>query len=62
MGELPVSMSALYDKLKRTGPEVLCGLMQGSARRGERTVKSIRHSECPPVTWLNMSSAAYEGI
>ncbi len=31
MGDLPVSIAALYDKLKRTEPAVLQGLVQGSA-------------------------------
>jgi IS4 transposase len=33
MANLPVSMAALYDKLKRTEPAVLRGLVRGSAQR-----------------------------
>ena len=33
MGELPVSVAALYDKLKRTEPAILRGLVAGSAQR-----------------------------
>src|SRR5438477_61989 len=33
MPELPVSIAALYDKVKRTEPTVLRGLVQGSAQR-----------------------------
>lgn len=33
MGDLPVSLAALYDKLKRTEPTVLRGLVCGSAQR-----------------------------
>lgn len=33
MGNLPVSMAALYDKLKRTEPAILRGLVRGSAQR-----------------------------
>ncbi len=33
MQSLPVSLAALYDKLKRTEPAVLRGLMRGSAQR-----------------------------
>jgi hypothetical protein len=33
MGDLPVSLAALYDKLKRTEPAILRGLVCGSAQR-----------------------------
>ncbi|MHA6897340.1 IS4 family transposase, partial [Ralstonia pseudosolanacearum] len=33
MGNLPVSMAALYDKLNRTEPAILRGLVRGSAQR-----------------------------
>lgn len=33
MGNLPVSLAALYDKLRRTEPEVLRALVRGSAQR-----------------------------
>jgi len=33
MGNLPVSIAVLYNKLKRTEPVVLQGLVQGSAQR-----------------------------
>ena len=33
MGDLPVSVAALYDKLRRTEPAILRGLVRGSAQR-----------------------------
>ena len=33
MEHLPVSMAALYDKLRRTEPSILRGLVRGSAQR-----------------------------
>lgn len=40
-GDLPVSLAALYDKVKRTEPAILRALVQGSAQRMEPVVQAM---------------------
>ena len=41
MAQLPVTLAALYDKVKRTEPQVLRALVQGSAARLEPVVAAV---------------------
>ncbi|RQW44984.1 IS4 family transposase, partial [Escherichia coli] len=48
MEGLSVSVSALYDKIKRTEPELLRALISGSAERLIPTVEKLGHSSILP--------------
>lgn len=48
MEGLSVSLAALYDKIKRTEPELLRALISGSAERLIPTVETLGHSSILP--------------
>ncbi len=47
MKELPVSLAALYEKLKRTEPDVVRALVQGSAQRLTPVVQPMKEGQEP---------------
>jgi IS4 transposase len=47
MKELPVSVAALYEKVKRTEPEVVRALVQGSAERLTPVVEPMKEGQQP---------------
>jgi len=47
-GNLPVSLAALYDKVKRTEPAILRGLVQGSAERLAPVVQAMANAPSLP--------------
>ncbi|TBW34275.1 IS4 family transposase, partial [Azotobacter chroococcum] len=48
MDHLPVSLAALYDKVRRTEPPLLRALVQGSAQRLEPVVSALGTAPCLP--------------
>jgi IS4 transposase len=48
MEGLSVSLAAVYDKIRRTEPELLRALISGSAERLEPTIKTLGHSSVLP--------------
>ncbi|NUA27644.1 hypothetical protein [Cupriavidus basilensis] len=46
---LPVSITALYDKLSRTEPGLVRALVQGSARRLRPAVQPMLRKQAPSV-------------
>jgi IS4 transposase len=49
MKELPVSVAALYEKVKHTEPEVVRALVQGSAERLTPVVQPMKQAQAPWV-------------
>lgn len=47
--DLPVSVQALYDKIKRTEPALVRGLVQGSAQQLAPVLASLRQGQSPTV-------------
>lgn len=47
--DLPVSVQALYDKIKRTEPALVRGLVQGSAQQLAPVLSPIRQGQSPTV-------------
>lgn len=58
-GELPVSLKAFYDKLKKTPVEVSLGLLRHVASR-LRQIASYQHPDCP-VSLRNMTCLIMDG-
>ena len=49
MADLPVSLQALYDKIKGTEPQVIRGLVSGSAERLAPVVEEVTKKQTPTV-------------
>lgn len=47
--DLPVSITALYDKINRTEPDIVRALVQGSADRLEPVLQPMRQGQAPTV-------------
>lgn len=47
--DLPVSITALYDKINHTEPDIVRALVQGSAQRLEPVLQPMRHHPAPTV-------------
>lgn len=47
--DLPVSVQAVYDKIKRSEPALVRGLVQGSAQQLAPVLSAIRQAQSPTV-------------
>src|SRR5438105_9942680 len=58
MADLPVSLTALYDKVNRVEPNVVQALVRGSAERARAGYESLASGRCAVAAWLGVCASS----